>query len=84
MALVKVIASTVRYGSNGFKHAGDEYNLPEEKAKEMAKAGLVRVISLDSTTKSQSKKRTKKPAKVEEPNTNVAVMPDYQEQKPTE
>jgi hypothetical protein len=44
MAKVRVIASTVRYGSNGFKHAGDEYNLPDAEAKEKAANKLVVII----------------------------------------
>lgn len=46
MAKVRVIASTVRYGSNGFKHAGDEYNLPDAEAKEKESKGLVEILSL--------------------------------------
>lgn len=44
MAKVRVIASTVRYGSNGFKHAGDEYNLPDGEAKAKAALGLVVIV----------------------------------------
>lgn len=44
MAKVRVIASTVRYGSNGFKHAGDEYNLPDSEAKEKESKGLIQIL----------------------------------------
>jgi hypothetical protein len=70
MARVKVIASTVRYGSNGFKHAGDEYNLPDEVAKEKAAAGLVRIISLDNKS---NPKKTKAKA--------TPVVPEAKEPK---
>jgi len=48
MAKVKVLISTMRYGSNGFKHKGDEFNLPDELAKEKAAQGFVKILSLDS------------------------------------
>ena len=41
---VKVLVSTVRYGTNGFKHKGDEYSLPEDQAKAKADLGLVKII----------------------------------------
>lgn len=44
MAKVRVIASAMRYGSNGFKHAGDEFNLPDEEAKEKADQGFVKIL----------------------------------------
>jgi len=50
MAKVRVIASTVRYGSNGYKHAGDEYNLPDAEAKEKARLGLVVIVKASTGT----------------------------------
>lgn len=44
MAKVRVIASAMRYGTNGFKHAGDEFNLPDLEAKEREEKGFVKII----------------------------------------
>ena len=44
MSKVRVIASVMRYGSNGFKHAGDEFNLPDEVAKDKEGKGFVKII----------------------------------------
>ncbi|TDO21893.1 hypothetical protein [Pedobacter duraquae] len=44
MPKVKVIISTIRYGSNGFKHFGDVFNLPTAKAKELADQGFVKIL----------------------------------------
>lgn len=54
MAKVRVIASTVRYGSNGFKHAGEYYNLPEAEAKEKADKGLVEILPEKKAEKSET------------------------------
>lgn len=45
MAKVRVIISTIRYGSNGYKHKGDEFNLPDALAKEKADKGLVEILT---------------------------------------
>lgn len=70
---VRVIASTISYGSNGFKHAGDEFSLPDDQAKEKAAAGLVKIIP-------SLPKRKKKvaPAAVKEEKA-VTVSPEVKE-----
>ncbi|RAJ28873.1 hypothetical protein [Pedobacter cryoconitis] len=44
MAKVRAIASTISYGSNGFKHLGDVFNLPDSQAKEKEALGLVQIL----------------------------------------
>lgn len=61
MAKVRVIASTVRYGSNGFKHAGDEYNLPDSEAKEKESKGLVQILSAKEEKEIVTTKELKEP-----------------------
>jgi hypothetical protein len=58
MALVEAIISTVRYGTNGYKHMGDQYQLPDDIAKEKADLGLVKILSLDSDKKTKELKDT--------------------------
>lgn len=42
---VRVIASAIRYGSNGFKHKGDIFNLPDTEAKEKIARKLVEAVT---------------------------------------
>lgn len=48
MAKVKALC-TIRYGTNGFKHPGDVFNLPDDLAKEKEAKGLVSIIKEDKT-----------------------------------
>lgn len=86
MAKVEVIASTIRYGSNGFKHKGEVFNLPDEVAKEKAAAGLVKIIPSPQQKGAETKKAQAKKTKVEEspvnvtePERSVTVHPDVKE-----
>lgn len=40
---------TIRYGSNGFKHKGDEFSLTDEEATEKSKKGLVKILGETAT-----------------------------------
>lgn len=51
MAKVRVIISTVRYGTNGYKHKGDEFNLPDVIAEEKVKKGLVEYVKENKEVK---------------------------------
>lgn len=59
MTKVKVIVSTIRYGSNGFKHMGDVFNLPEATAKEKADKGLVKIITDEEVNAAELNKSEK-------------------------
>ena len=68
MARVRVIISTIRYGSNGFKHFGEEFNLPAAKAKEQADQGLVEILNEteEETADTTPKPRTPRKPRVKE------------------
>jgi hypothetical protein len=65
MTKVRTIISTIRYGSNGFKHMGDVFNLPEAVAKEKAAKGLVEILTDDEANQDELTKEI--PAKSDKP-----------------
>ncbi|QIL41020.1 hypothetical protein G7074_18165 [Pedobacter sp. HDW13] len=60
MAKVRVIASTIRYGSNGFKHKGDTFNLPDAEAKDKAAKKLVEIVEETKAVEPKVKIKTEK------------------------